>query len=64
MPHDNPLNELADLIDRRESVIKAGLVARAIDEALGTSMEAAEAVQTRLLEAGYEQAKRGDWFIF
>lgn len=64
MPHDHPLNELDEAIVRRESVIKAGLVARAIDEALGTSLEAAEAVQTRLLAAGYEQAKRGDWFIY
>lgn len=64
MDHENPLAELDALIARRESVIKQVLVARAIDQAFHQSMDAANDVEPRLLAAGYEQTKRGDWFLF
>lgn len=64
MSHDNPLVELDDWIARRESIIRSVLVARAIDQALGLSLDAANEVEPRLRAAGYEQTKRGDWYLF
>lgn len=64
MTHENPLGELDHQIVRRESIIESVLVARAIDQALGLSLDAANDVEPRLRAAGYEQTKRGDWFLY
>lgn len=63
MQHDNPIAELDDAIAGREAIIKQLLVARALDQAFGQGLEAANAVESRLYAAGYEQTKRGDWFL-
>ena len=64
MPDTPAVNQLEALIHNRESVIKSLLVARAVDELLGTDLDAANGVEEKLLAAGYERAARGDWFLF
>jgi hypothetical protein len=64
MTNTPALDELEALIESRESVIRSLLVARAVDEMLAVSLEAADEVEGRLIRAGYERAARGDWFIF
>jgi hypothetical protein len=60
----NPANqELDALIARQEMIIKAAIVAKAIHEVI-EDLDAANAIEERLEQAGYEQTKRGDWYRF
>jgi hypothetical protein len=63
MSERDALAELAAMIARREDIIRRMVVSRAIDAALGESLEAANEVEPRLEAAGYEQTIQGDWFL-
>lgn len=58
---DNAIQRLNEALSKEPPVIPWILVSRATNEALATSLEAAEALERSLERLGYVANHKGDW---
>ena len=63
MPDHDPLASLEAAIGRQEPIIRQIDVMRAIHALLDSDLDAANAIEPRLVAAGYCETIRGDWFL-
>lgn len=62
MGEEGYVQRLEAMIARREPFIFSDIVDRAVHQLIDVDLDAASALEDKLLAAGYAKSARGDWY--